>query len=106
MRFHNIATIALTLFSVTTLNAAQEFPQSGTNLGSVTGGALNHAHMVIDNKCVKCHSAQRIEEAIAAGKDLQSIQQRMEQKGVKLTADEQQVLGIFWKESPLKPRKK
>ncbi|HBA90079.1 MAG TPA: cytochrome C [Geobacter sp.] len=105
MRINVIATIALTMLSVTTLNAAQEVPQSGSNLGSVSGGAFNHAHMVIDNKCVKCHSSQRIEEAIAAGKNMQQIQQRMEQKGVKLTADEQQVLGIFWKESPLKPRK-
>lgn len=104
MRDYVFTVIALILISAPALNAAQNIPPTGKNLGSVTGGAFNHAHMVIDNKCVRCHSAQRIEEAIAAGKDMQKIQSLMEQKGVKLTADEQKVLGIFWKESPLKPR--
>lgn len=104
-----VIALAVTLFSWTTLHAAQEVPkstpQSGTKLGSVSGGVFKEAHMVIDKKCVSCHTAQRIESAIAAGKDMQKIQHRMEQKGVKLTADEQTVLGIFYKESPLKPKK-
>jgi len=105
MRLSLIVTMALTLFSVTTLRAAQEVPPSGTKLGGVTGGVFKDAHLVIDNKCVSCHSGKRIEEALAAGEDMQKIQQRMEQKGVKLTADEQTVLGIFWKDSPLKLKK-
>lgn len=100
-----ILTLALILASATLLQAAQEVPPSGTKLGSVTGGIFKEAHLVIDNKCVSCHSAQRIEQALAAGKDMRSIQHRMEQKGVKLTADEQTVLGIFWKDSPLRKTK-
>jgi len=105
MRQHLIVILALTLFSTTVLQAAQEIPSSGTNLGSVTGGAFKDAHLVIDNKCISCHSGKRIEDAIAAGKDMLKIQQRMEQQGAKLTADERSVLGIFWKESPLKQKK-
>jgi len=104
MRLSLTVAMALTLFSVTTLRAAQ-VPRSGTNLGGVTGGVFKDANLVIGNKCVSCHSGKRIEEALAAGKDMQKIQQQMEQKGVKLSADEQTVLGIFWKESPLKERK-
>lgn len=95
----------LAAVSAATSYAAQEIPSSGTNLGSVTGGVFEEAHIVIDNKCITCHSGQRIEEAISAGKDMQAIQKRMEQKGAKLSADEQSVLRIFWKETPLKPKK-
>ncbi|QXE90808.1 cytochrome C [Geomonas subterranea] len=109
MRDTIVVAVAVIALSFTTLHAAQEttlsYPKSGTNLGSVTGGVFKEAHMVIDKKCVACHTAQRIESAIAAGKDMQKIQHSMELKGVKLTADEQTVLGIFYKESPLKPKK-
>lgn len=97
--------LALILTSVTSLQAAQEIPPSGNKLGSVTGGVFKEAHLVIDNKCVSCHTSQRIEQALAAGKNMQEIQHRMEQKGVKLTANEQTVLGIFWKDSPLRKKK-
>ncbi|MBU5638822.1 cytochrome C [Geomonas sp. Red69] len=104
-----VVALAVTALSITTLQAAQEAPKSaptsGTNLGSVTGGVFKEAHLVIDKKCVSCHTAERIESAIVAGKDMQKIQHRMELKGVKLTADEQSVLGIFYKQSPLKPKK-
>jgi hypothetical protein len=103
------AALAVSIFSYTALYAAQELPQSapqtGSSLGSVTGGVFTKAHMVIDKKCVSCHTAERIESAIAAGKDMEKIQHRMQLKGAKLTADEQTVLGIFYKESPLKPKK-
>lgn len=97
--------LALIMISVTSLQAAQDVPPSGSKLGSVTGGVFKEAHLVIDNKCVSCHTSQRIEQALAAGKNMQEIQHRMEQKGVKLTADEQTVLGIFWKDSPLRKKK-
>ena len=98
-------TLALALFSSTTLQAADEAPPSGSHLGSITGGDFDKAHLIIDNKCISCHSATRIEEALAAGKSMQEIQRRMEQKGVMLSTNERSVLGIFWKETPLKPRK-
>jgi uncharacterized membrane protein len=95
-------TLLLTLFGLTTIKAAQEAPSSGRNLGSVTGGDFKKAHLVIDKKCTACHSAKRIEDALVAGKDMAKIQHQMEIKGVKLTADEHEVLGIFWKKTPLK----
>ncbi|GFO64954.1 cytochrome C [Geomonas paludis] len=109
MRDKIVVALALTALSITSVYAGQEGPKSapasGKNLGSVTGGTFKEAHLVIDKKCVSCHTAERIENAIAAGKDMQKIQHRMELRGVRLTADEQSVLGIFYKESPLKPKK-
>lgn len=105
MKLKLIVALALTLSSSTVSQAKQAPPSSGTGLGSVSGGVFKDANLVIDNKCLKCHTAKRIEAALSAGKDMQEIQRRMEIKGVKLSADEQSVLGIFWKESPLKQRK-
>lgn len=96
--------VALTLFSVATIHAAQEVPPSGRDLGSVTGGEFKQAHLVIQKKCIVCHSEKVIEQAVAAGKDMQMIQERMERKGVKLSADERTVLGVFWHGTPLKKR--
>ena len=97
--------VALTLFSLNTLQASQETPPSGSNLGSVTGGNFKSARLVIEKKCTTCHSGKVIEDAFAAGKDMLKIQRRMEQKGVKLNVDEHSVLGIFWKQTPLKNSK-
>ena len=105
MRNAIILTLAVALSPLGTLQAAREIPPSGSNLASVTGGDFKKAHLVIEKRCTQCHSAKRIEDAVAAGKDMQQIQHRMEQKGVKLTADEHTVLGIFWKQSPLKKAK-
>jgi len=105
MRQTLVLTLALTLFSITTLRAAQESTSSGSNLGSVTGGEFRKAHLLIEKRCTACHSDERIEKAVAAGKDMQAIQRQMEAKGVSLSADEQTVLGIFWKQTPLKERK-
>jgi uncharacterized membrane protein len=78
-------------------------PPSGHSLGSVTGGDFRQkANMVIQKKCTACHSSKVIEQAIAAGKNMQKIQQRMEQKGVKLSANDRTVLGVFWQRTPLK----
>jgi uncharacterized membrane protein len=105
MRKSLVLTLALTLLSAASIRAAQEVPSSGSNLGSVTGGDFQKAHLVIDKKCTACHTAKRIEEALAAGKDMLKIQHQMELKGVKLTSNEHQVLGIFWKQTPLKKLK-
>ena len=105
MRQPLLLTMALIFFVTSTPRAAEEVPPSGDKLGSVTGGDFEKAQLVVANKCVPCHSPKRIEDAIAAGKDLQKIQQQPEHKGVKLTTDENTVLGIFWKQTPLKNRK-
>src|SRR4051794_40609905 len=79
-------------------------PTSGHTLGAVTGGRFGKAAPVIEQRCIACHSTKVIEDAIAAGKNMQKIQERMEQKGLRLSANERTVLGVFWEESPLKKR--
>lgn len=104
MRRSLILTLALTLLCTTSLKAAQEAPSKGSNLGAVTGGDFGNAHLLIEKKCTACHTDQRIKEALAAGKDMQAIQFRMEKKGLKLSGEEKSVLGVFWKETPLKKK--
>lgn len=99
--------MSVTSLSLVTITAAQTIkssPSTGHSLGSVVGGSFGKAQPVIEKRCISCHNERIIEEAIAAGKNMQQIQQRMEQKGAKLTADERRVLGVFWPETPLKKR--
>jgi len=108
MRQKAVLTVALTLFSITTAWAVWETPKPslfGSNLGAVTGGDFKKAHEVIDKKCVTCHTSERIDAALASGKDMQKIQLEMEKKGANLDSKEHEVLGIFWKQSPLKVSK-
>jgi len=82
-------------------------PQGVTNMGNVLGGDVKAAHSVIELKCTKCHSGKIIDAAVFSNKDMQKIQQEMENKGATLNANEREVLGIYWKEqNPLKKSKK
>lgn len=56
------------------------------------------AQAIIELKCTKCHSDAQIEAAYRAGKDMGVIVKEMEKRGAKLTSNEKEVLGIFWKE--------
>jgi uncharacterized membrane protein len=108
MRQNIVLAIVLMLFPVATAWALWEVPPagvSGSNLGAVTGGDFKKAHEILNTKCVTCHSSERIDAALAAGKDMQQIQQTMEKKGLKLDSKEHEVLGIFWKQTPLKKAK-
>lgn len=108
MRQKAALAIAMTLLSITTAWGVWEAPSptlSGANLGAVTGGDFKKAHEIINQKCVTCHSSARIDAALLAGKDLTQIQLQMEKKGAKLDSNEHEVLGIFWKQSPLKVTK-
>ena len=80
---------------------AQE-PRSGSNLGNVQGGDFSNARTVIAKRCTHCHSSAKIDAALKAGKDMGAIQHEMELKGAMLNARERQVLGIYWKQNPLK----
>jgi uncharacterized membrane protein len=95
-----LATASLAIAATETFKEVP--PQAGHSLGSVTGGNFKMANLVIQKKCVSCHSDKVIRDAVAAGKNMQQIQQRMEQKGVQLSADDRSVLGIFWQNTPLK----
>ena len=86
--------------------AVELAPLAGDNLGKVTGGDFKRkAHAVIQKKCITCHTDQVIKDAIAAGKNMQKIQAEMEKKGAALSANDREVLGIFWNQSPLKQQK-
>jgi uncharacterized membrane protein len=80
-------------------------PQGVINMGNVLGGDVKAAHTVIETRCTRCHSDKIIDAAIFANKDLPKIQQEMEKKGAKLNTNEQEVLGIYWKQqNPLKKK--
>ena len=79
-------------------------PQGGSNLGSVRGGDFTAAQAIIGKKCTKCHSGKRIDAALSANKDMARIQREMERKGAELSANERKVLGVYWKQNPLKQK--
>ena len=96
------SSIVVALAAATSLQAAE----TGSNLGSVKGGDFSEPQAIISNKCTTCHTAQRIDAALAAKKDMVKIQQEMEKKGVTLSEKERDVMGIHWnQQSPLKQKK-
>lgn len=52
-------------------------------------------NQIINTRCTSCHSRQRIDQALASGKNLAEIQQKMIRFGAKLSTKEQSVLGVF-----------
>ena len=52
---------------------------------------------ILDDKCSKCHSRARVDQAMAEHRDLLGIQERMIHRGAELNPREQQVLGIFFR---------
>lgn len=95
----------LLVIAGTAAAASVPVPTTGNDLGNVRGGDFSKAHAIINKKCTVCHSALKIDAAFAAGKDMNAIQRSMEKRGAKLTATEQEVLGIYWKEqTPLKQK--
>lgn len=64
-----------------------------------SGGNGQKAQGIIEKKCTACHSRDKVEKAISLGLDMSKIQKQMEKRGAKLSANEQEVLGIFWKQS-------
>jgi uncharacterized membrane protein len=88
------------------VRAVEFAPLGRDNLGSVTGGdSKRKAHAIIQKKCTTCHTDQVIKDALAAGKNMQKIQAEMEKKGIGLSANDREVLGIFWNQNPLKGKK-
>lgn len=97
------SSIVITLVAAATYLQAAEI---GSNLGSVKGGDFSDPQAIISNKCTTCHTAQRIDAALSAKKDMVKIQQEMEKKGVTLSEKERDVMGIHWnQQSPLKQKK-
>jgi len=51
---------------------------------------------IIEKRCTLCHTSERIEEAIRAGRDMNQILNKMMAMGATLSDQEQKVLGTFW----------
>jgi len=76
----------------------------GKNLGKVTGGDFGTANAVIEKRCTACHGREKIDAALKSGKNLAKIQKDMEKRGARLDTKEREVLGIYWKQNPLKQK--
>jgi len=86
-----IFTAAICIFAISTSSYASD------NL--VKKSNATKAHSIIDKKCTTCHSKEKIDLALSSGKDMNQIQKEMVNKGAKLSSNEQEVLGIFWKQA-------
>jgi len=100
--------VYLIIFSLLVINntsAATNNSNTATNLGNVKGGDFKHAQSIITSKCTTCHTQNKIDMALYAGKDMDRIQLEMEKRGAKLNTKERDVLGIYWKQAnPLKDK--
>ena len=56
---------------------------------------------VITTRCLKCHTRERIDAAIARGDNWQEIQEKMLRFGAVINPRDKEVMGVFWN----KPRK-
>lgn len=71
---------------------------AGSACASGSGNDIDRkAHKIIELKCTRCHNDTQIDTAYAAGKDMDAIIKNMERRGVVLSGNEKEVLGIFWK---------
>lgn len=55
---------------------------------------------ILDTKCSRCHTRERIEQALQSGKNFDEVMAKMLRFGAKLSGREKQVLGIFWASAP------
>jgi uncharacterized membrane protein len=102
MKLSQALLFVTTLVFAAPLLAAQDAPPSGSNLGNVIGGDFKKAHAIIQAKCTLCHTDERIDTALSANKDIAKILREMEKRGASLNDNEREVLGIYWKQNPLK----
>ena len=67
-------------------------------------GSVVEYRKIIEQRCTSCHEADRIELAMAEGRNVNEILNKMQSMGAELTSRDRSVLGIFWG-SPLKEEK-
>jgi len=103
MRLGAIVPVLAVLTSVLNFSTASA-QETGSNLGNVTGGDFHAAKSIITKKCTACHTDKVIDAALTTNKDMTKIQQEMEKRGAKLNSNEREVLGIYWKQNPLKQK--
>ena len=70
----------------------------GLSSGPAFAGAGDYAEYqrILDSKCSQCHQRERIEQAIARGDNFAAVIEKMLRFGANLSAQERQVLGVFW----------
>lgn len=95
---------AIALMIVACCLATALAQEAGSNLGNVKGGDFHAARSIISKKCTVCHTDKVIDAALSANKDMAKIQQEMEKRGASLNSSEREVLGIYWKQNPLKQK--
>lgn len=71
---------------------------------AVDTGSREEYRKIIESRCTSCHDADRIEQAMAEGRNINEILNKMQAMGAELTPRDKDVLGIFWG-SPLKENK-
>lgn len=52
---------------------------------------------ILNSKCSQCHPRGRIDQAIASGADFNTVIEKMIRAGARISDQEQQVLGVFWR---------
>lgn len=57
---------------------------------------------VVAERCVKCHTRERIDAAISRGDNWQEIEKKMLRFGAIINPRESEVMGVFWKK-PAQP---
>ena len=67
-------------------------------------GTVGEYRKIIERRCTSCHEADRIAQAMAEGRNIGEILNKMQKMGAELTPRDKNVLGIFWG-SPLKEKK-
>jgi len=50
----------------------------------------------IEGRCTSCHSRDRVDQALGKGEELDSLLQRMIERGAVLNERDRSVLGTFW----------
>ncbi len=68
---------------------------------AVDQGSAEEYRKIIEKRCTSCHDADRIEQAMVEGRNVNEILNKMQQMGAELTPRDKKVLGIFWG-SPVK----
>ena len=72
---------------------------------SETSGAVHDPHQMFSNddfqetleaRCIICHPRERIDQAMEEGEDLDSLLQRMIERGAIVNERDKSVLGTFW----------
>jgi len=57
---------------------------------------LGEYRAVLENRCTRCHSLDRVEEAMKKGRSLDDLLEMMEKRGAIVSEADKSVLGTFW----------